>query len=524
MADVFISYARASVVQAKQIAARLKSCGYTVWFDEGLPAHRAFSDVIEEQLNAAKAVLVLWSRDGARSEWVRSEANHAREQKKLVQARLDDVQLPMPFDQIHCAELGKRPGKSAATAWKCILESIGDLAGRNPANDPGQVGVDRRTLIIGAAAGAAVLAGGAAAWRMLGSHSSSPEARLLLQKGLDALQNNDALETETVGSTGQAIALLTDATEADPRSATAWGALAMAYAVRKRAADPAERQGLEARSRSAAEAALELDRHEPRAMAALRLIDPVYRNWIEVERADREALSHHPRHPILLFVTSDMLGSVGRWKEAARLSDQFDRTKYLIPGADRKVIVNKWAAGDLQGADKAVQVAIEHWPDHPQVWRTRLAYLLYTGRATEMLQLLHDTAQRPSSTPPGFVEAIQATGRALVGQGSGADARKANLAYLDQRPAAAPFVAQACTVLGDGATALSILSGYYFAEGEWAKVAPPGGDEDRLTGPLFQPPMRPIWKDPQFSRLLERTGLVDYWRKSGTRPDFQGAR
>ena len=183
MADVFISYARASVVQAKQIAARLKSCGYTVWFDEGLPAHRAFSDVIEEQLNAAKAVLVLWSRDGARSEWVRSEANHAREQKKLVQARLDDVQLPMPFDQIHCAELGKRPGKSAATAWKCILESIGDLAGRNPANDPGQVGVDRRTLIIGAAAGAAVLAGGAAAWRMLGSHSSSPEARLLLAVG-----------------------------------------------------------------------------------------------------------------------------------------------------------------------------------------------------------------------------------------------------------------------------------------------------------------------------------------------------
>jgi tetratricopeptide (TPR) repeat protein len=523
MADVFISYARAISGQAKRVAGALKHSGYSVWFDEGLPAHRAFSDVIEEQLAAAKAVIVLWSQDGAQSQWVRSEANHAREQAKLVQARLDDVLLPMPFDQIHCADLRKWPGKSAAGAWNSVLASIGALTRgeRAPAPIIHHTTVKRRTVLVGGIAGAAAIAAGAFAWRRLGTHTSSPEAQLLLQKGLDALQTNDALESETVGSTAQAIALLTDATEADPKSATAWGALAMAYAVRKRAADPGERPGLDARSRSAAKTALELELYEPRALAALRLIEPVYRNWLNAERADREAMEHHPRHPILLFVTSDLLGSVGRWKEAAALSDRLDRTKFLIPGADRKVIINRWAAGDLQAADKALQIAVEHWPDHPQVWRTRLAYLLYTGRSLEALRVLDDQSQRPSIVPPGFPDAIGATARALIGQTSPDQAVEANLNYLRMRSVAAPFVAQACTVLGDTSTALSILTGYYFHEGVWSNVAPAAGEQDLLTGPLFQPPMMLLWKSPQFTSLLERIGLENYWRQSKTQPDWR---
>ena len=88
MPDVFLSYARPRMDDAMRIADCLRSAGYSVWYDESLPAHRAYSDVIAEQLDAASAVVVLWSAEAAQSQWVRSEANRARESGRLVQLRL----------------------------------------------------------------------------------------------------------------------------------------------------------------------------------------------------------------------------------------------------------------------------------------------------------------------------------------------------------------------------------------------------------------------------------------------------
>ena len=85
MSDVFVSYARASEAEARRVAAGLRALGYAVWSDEELPAHRSYADVIEERIDAARAVVVLWTAEAATSEWVRSEANRAREQRKLVQ-------------------------------------------------------------------------------------------------------------------------------------------------------------------------------------------------------------------------------------------------------------------------------------------------------------------------------------------------------------------------------------------------------------------------------------------------------
>ena len=76
--EIFLSYARSSEPHAMRIADALRNSGYDVWWDEDLPAHRAYGDVIEERLKAARAVLVLWSADATKSEWVRAEADAAR--------------------------------------------------------------------------------------------------------------------------------------------------------------------------------------------------------------------------------------------------------------------------------------------------------------------------------------------------------------------------------------------------------------------------------------------------------------
>ena len=116
--DVFISYARPSEEEAHRIAEHAARKGFSVWRDDELPAHRAYSDVIEERLKSAKAVVVLWSAESAKSHWVRAEADSAREAGTLVQATLDSALPPMPFNQIQCADLNGWSGDASSAGWR----------------------------------------------------------------------------------------------------------------------------------------------------------------------------------------------------------------------------------------------------------------------------------------------------------------------------------------------------------------------------------------------------------------------
>jgi len=129
MSDIFISYARPNEPLAKQAGDALRAAGYGVWRDDELPAHRAYSDVIEERIKSAKAVLVLWSNDAVKSQWVRAEADAARELGTLVQVSLDGSLPPMPFNQIQCADLMGWRGDDSSAGWQKVVSSIASLAG-----------------------------------------------------------------------------------------------------------------------------------------------------------------------------------------------------------------------------------------------------------------------------------------------------------------------------------------------------------------------------------------------------------
>jgi adenylate cyclase len=129
MANVFVSYARSDEPQAERVAEALRAEGYAVWRDDELPAHRAYADVIEERLKSAGAVIVLWSPESAKSQWVRAEADAARSAGTLVQATLDGTIPPLPFNQIQCADLGGWNGKVDTPGWRKLKGSVAALAG-----------------------------------------------------------------------------------------------------------------------------------------------------------------------------------------------------------------------------------------------------------------------------------------------------------------------------------------------------------------------------------------------------------
>jgi adenylate cyclase len=137
MSDVFISYARSGEEQAKRVEIALVDSGFAVWRDSKLPAHRAYSEVIEERLRLARAVVVLWSADATRSHWVRAEADAAREAGTLVQATLDGTIAPMPFNQIQCADLRGADDPVNASGWPALLASVQALARPTAPAQPG---------------------------------------------------------------------------------------------------------------------------------------------------------------------------------------------------------------------------------------------------------------------------------------------------------------------------------------------------------------------------------------------------
>ena len=86
--------------------------------------------MIEERLNTAKAVVVLWSVHAAKSQWVRAEADSGRNRHLLVQASLDGTVPPLPFNQIQCADLNGSSELKDSRGWAKLVRSVEELAAR----------------------------------------------------------------------------------------------------------------------------------------------------------------------------------------------------------------------------------------------------------------------------------------------------------------------------------------------------------------------------------------------------------
>lgn len=91
MANVFVSYAREDRERAHILANALEANGWSVWWDRKIIAGHTFDQVIERELETAKSVVVLWSKNSVSSEWVKNEAAVAAERGVLVPALIDPV-------------------------------------------------------------------------------------------------------------------------------------------------------------------------------------------------------------------------------------------------------------------------------------------------------------------------------------------------------------------------------------------------------------------------------------------------
>ena len=73
MSDIFISYKRQEQSIARTLASALEKQGWTVWWDPKLRAGERFDDVIEQELQRCKCVIVLWSKRAVKSNYIKDE-------------------------------------------------------------------------------------------------------------------------------------------------------------------------------------------------------------------------------------------------------------------------------------------------------------------------------------------------------------------------------------------------------------------------------------------------------------------
>lgn len=135
MSDVFISYASADRDRAQAVAAELQARGLSVWWDRAIPPGRQFDEVIEEALDAARCVALLWTDTSAASHWVKTEGAEALRRGVLVPALLQaDVRIPLEFRRVQAANLSQwKPGQ-ASPAFDQFFTAVQDVVRKAPAD------------------------------------------------------------------------------------------------------------------------------------------------------------------------------------------------------------------------------------------------------------------------------------------------------------------------------------------------------------------------------------------------------
>jgi hypothetical protein len=133
MSDIFISYAREDRDWVSLLAAALSRQGWNVWWDRSIAIGRNFDEVIETELAAARAVIVVWSGNSVDSRWVRAEAQEGLDDEKLIPVFQESVRPPLIFRSIHAANLVGWTGSEAAAEFRKLVADIELLTDPTPA-------------------------------------------------------------------------------------------------------------------------------------------------------------------------------------------------------------------------------------------------------------------------------------------------------------------------------------------------------------------------------------------------------
>ena len=170
MSDIFVSYKAEDRRRVQPLVDALQSDGLSVWWDAHIGGGDEWRDTIQEQLDGAKCVIVIWSKRsiGPGGHFVRDEASRAQRRNVYLPVLLDRVEPPLGFGETQALKLSGWKGGPADPRYRAVLDAARATIAGTPRPHRGQEapeGTTRRTLLAGGAVATVALAAGG--WYLL---------------------------------------------------------------------------------------------------------------------------------------------------------------------------------------------------------------------------------------------------------------------------------------------------------------------------------------------------------------------
>jgi DNA-binding winged helix-turn-helix (wHTH) protein len=377
-----------------------------------------------------------------------------------------------------------------------------------------------RRLLLGGGI-AALGAAGFVGWRA--AAPGGGEAAFLIERGSQALRQG------LPDANAQGVNFFSKAVELEPDNAKGWGMLALAW---RSAADYGGADNTaKARTNAemAARRALAIDPRQSDALTALATLTPAFGRWIDAERRIRDVLAIDPANVFAVAALGTLLMSTGQVRACLQRLNWLMERDTLSPNLQFRRVYTLWSAGHLAEMDRTADSALQSWPRHPAVWFARFWTLAFTGRAPAAMDMLLDTATRPPMPAPA-ARVLELSVKA-IGSKRAADIRAAADAYFAAAaggPGQATTAIMVLSYLGEAGAALQVAQGFLLRRGDvivrqrHSSAQPSVTDtHHRMAMMLWVPATQGLRLHPEFRSLCDGIGMVDYWRKTGARPDFR---
>ncbi len=180
MSDVFVSYKSEDRRRVMLLVEALQADGFSVWWDEQIGGGASWRHVIQTELDAARCVIVAWSKNsvGPAGAFVQDEATRAQQRQVYVPVRLDNAPLPLGFGETQALRLAGWRGSRSDARYAAVLAAARKKVGGQQAptsRSASGLNIDRRTAIAGSAIAAAGVVG-SGAWVLLKPKSAPSSA------------------------------------------------------------------------------------------------------------------------------------------------------------------------------------------------------------------------------------------------------------------------------------------------------------------------------------------------------------
>lgn len=124
MTDVFLSYSREDRERLIPLVEFLETSGFSVFWDRDIRPSSTWRSVIDAELGKARCVVVAWSKQSVKSEWVLEEAESAKADRRLLPVLLDRVDAPLGFRAVQAVDLTWWSRNGESITLQALVDAI----------------------------------------------------------------------------------------------------------------------------------------------------------------------------------------------------------------------------------------------------------------------------------------------------------------------------------------------------------------------------------------------------------------